>query len=401
MLQRPASRIALSALVLSIAGISSQTASAQDADLNQLEERLTQEFQRQSVGYSIAIARHGRVKKTLTSGLARRDADGRKEWTSKTRANVASVSKSITAIAVLQLLEANGLTIEHPVAPHLPAGWTRGPGFREGSSVTFRQLLTHTSGMGQRFDALKANGRHGPWDNDWAGLRFAVEQGVTPQFLGANKYTSGNYGYKNANYALFRIIAPVLWRKSKGLDGSDVNKTNHGALFGLYVGEHIFQPSGVQQASCVEPATAKHAYAYDWTDSTGAGSSFQGTQENCGAHQGWRLSARHLAKIAGRVDCNSKNLWPAGQRLLSPAACFVRTVRKAGWDRSSNGSDARRKGRYWHGGDLFSRKEEPRRAIHSCMAALPDGFSVGAIVNSDSRDNQSVCSKILDAAAFL
>ncbi len=369
--------------------------------MDQLEQRLTQEFQRQFVGYSIAIARHGRVKRTLVSGLARRDADGRKEWRPRTRANVASVSKSITAIAVLQALEANGLTIEAPIAPYLPAGWTRGRGFRQGQSVTFRQLLTHTSGMGQRFARLKANGNEGPWGNDWDGLKFAVEKGVAARFLGADKYAAGNRNYKNSNYALFRIIVPKLWRIAQGQDGSGVRKANHGALFALYVGEKVLVPGGVQQASCVEPASGGHAYAYDWNDPDGAGSAFNGTLQNCGAHAGWRLSASHLARIAGRADCNSANSWPDDRKLLSSPACFARTVRRLGWDNDSNGSSSRTKDRYWHGGDLFSPKQRPRRAIHSCMVVLPDGFSVGAIANSDSRDGQGVCGKILDAAEFL
>jgi len=386
--------------LLALGGIAAPV-SAQETKLDQLEQNLAQEFQRQFVGYSIAIARHGRVQRTLVSGLARREVDGRKEWGRRTRGNVASVSKSITAIAVLQALEANGLTIEAPIAPYLPSGWTKGRGFRNGQSVTFRQLLTHTSGMGQRFDRLKANGNHEPWGNDWDGLKFAVEKGVAQRFLGSDKYASGNRSYKNSNYALFRIIVPKLWRMAQGQDGSGVTKNNHGALYALYVGEKIMVPSGVQAASCTEPATGGHAYAYDWNDRTGAGSAFDGTLENCGAHAGWRLSAPHLARIAGRADCNSANQWPDERQLLSPAACFARTVRKLGWDNGSNGSSSRTKDRYWHGGLLFARQARPRRAIHSCMVVLPDGFSIGAIANSDSRDGQNVCGKILDAAEFL
>ncbi|MDJ0642677.1 MAG: serine hydrolase domain-containing protein [Erythrobacter sp.] len=379
----------------------SPPAAAQDSRLDQLERNLAQEFQRKFVGYSVAIARHGRVKRTLVSGLARREADGRKLWGKRTRGNVASVSKSITAIAVLQALDANGLTIEAPIAPYLPDGWTRGRGFRDGQSVTFRQLLTHTSGMGQRFDRLKANGNEGPWGNDWDGLRFAVEKGVAAQFLGPDKYDTGNRSYKNSNYALFRIIVPKLWRLAQGTDGTGVTKSNHGALFALYVGERIMVPSGVEGASCTEPPAGGHAYAYDWTDPTGAGSAFNGTLQNCGAHAGWRLSASHLARIAGRADCNSANNWPDNRQLLSPGACFARTVRRLGWDDDSNGTSDRTRNRYWHGGTLFSRKERPRRTLQSCMVVLPDGFTVGAIANSDSRDGQSVCSKILDAGEFL
>lgn len=376
-------------------------ASAQNSDLDQLEQNLKAEFQRQYIGHSIAIAQHGKVKRTIVAGDARRDADGQKPWARRTRGNVASVSKSITAIAVLQALEANGLSIEAPIAPYLPAGWTKGRGFRDGQSVTFRQLLTHTTGMGQRFDRLKANGNHGPWGNDWDGLKFAVEKGVDQKFVGADKYASDNRSYKNSNYALFRIIVPKLWRMAQGRDGSGVRKANHGALFMLYVGEHVMVPSGVSGASCVEPPSGQHAYAYDWSDRTGNGSAFNGNVQGCGAHAGWRLSAPQLARIAGRADCNSANSWPTEKKLLSSAACFARTVRKLGWDNGSNGSSDRTKNRYWHGGMMFSRKEKPRRAIQSCMMVFPNGITVGAIANSDSRDGQSICSRILDAGEFL
>ncbi|MEP0189744.1 MAG: serine hydrolase domain-containing protein [Erythrobacter sp.] len=395
------STFALATLAAGLVVTGHGTAQAQDAKLDQLKDNLGQEFQRQFVGYSIAIAQHGRVKRTITSGLARREEDGRKEWNDRTRANIASVSKSITAIAVLQALEANGLTIEEPVAPYLPAGWARGRGFKVGQSVTFRQLLTHRSGMNQRFKRLKANGNEGPWGNDWAGLKFAVEKGVGTRFLTSDKYNSDHYEYKNSNYALFRIIVPILWRKAAGRDGSGVTKANHGTLFGLYVGEKVLVPSGVGQASCTEPASRGHAYAYDWQNRTTPGVSFDGSWDTCGAHAGWRLSARHLAKIGGRADCNSKNQWPTNKKLLSPGSCFARTVRKLGWSESSNSSDPRRKDRYWHGGDLFSPKSGERSAIHSCMIIFPDGISVGVIANSDSRDGESVCSKALDAGRFL
>lgn len=392
---------AIAPLALSATALTAAPASAQTADLDQLEQNLKVEFQRQFIGHSIAIAQHGRVKRTIVAGSARLEADGRKAWGRRTRGNVASVSKSITAIAVLQALETNGLTIEEPVAPYLPAGWTKGRGFRGGKSVTFRQLLTHTSGMGQRFASLQANGNHGPWGNDWDGLKYAVAKGVDQRFTSADKYAGGNYSYKNSNYALFRVIVPKLWQMAQGGDGSGVRKANHGALFMLYVGEHVMVPSGVAGASCTEPASGQHAYAYDWNDRTGAGSAFNGTDQGCGAHAGWRLSAPQLARIAGRADCNSANNWPMAKKLLSPAACFLRTVRKLGWDDSSNGSSSRTKNRYWHAGMLFSRSEKPRRAIQSCMMVFPNGISVGAIANSDSRDGQSICAKILDAGEFL
>lgn len=42
--------------------------------------------------------------------------------------NITSVTKTITAVAVLQLLERRRLTVDSLIEPWLPEGWIRGPG---------------------------------------------------------------------------------------------------------------------------------------------------------------------------------------------------------------------------------------------------------------------------------
>ncbi len=51
-----------------------------------------------------------------------------------------SVTKTFTAIAILQLAEKNLLNIDHPVIEYLP-------GFPYSNEITIRQLLTHTAGI--------------------------------------------------------------------------------------------------------------------------------------------------------------------------------------------------------------------------------------------------------------
>ena len=95
------------------------------------------------VGYQLVVG-HGLWNDTVAAGEARTATDGAAEMSFDHNFNLASVSKTITAVAVMQSLEANSLTANSPIGPHLPATWARGANFDD---ITFRELLTHTSGV--------------------------------------------------------------------------------------------------------------------------------------------------------------------------------------------------------------------------------------------------------------
>ena len=64
--------------------------------------------------------------------------------------NVASLSKVLTTIGVLQSLLNHNLTIDSTILPYLYPDWTKGPNI---DTMTFRDLLTHKSG----FDVCSGN----------------------------------------------------------------------------------------------------------------------------------------------------------------------------------------------------------------------------------------------------
>ncbi|MGH9160001.1 MAG: serine hydrolase domain-containing protein [Vicinamibacteraceae bacterium] len=107
------------------------------------------------VGMSYALSQHGQLAIAGSTGFAQRAPDDEVPMTSKIRATVASVSKAITAPLVYKLLRENGLSVDTPVGSWLPASWMKGEGFNDGD-MTFRHLLTHTSGLNQEFTALKS-----------------------------------------------------------------------------------------------------------------------------------------------------------------------------------------------------------------------------------------------------
>ncbi|WP_381834405.1 serine hydrolase domain-containing protein [Streptomyces monticola] len=70
----------------------------------------------------------------------------------KDRFRIGSITKSFTAVVVLQLAAERRLALDDTVEQHLP-GVIRGHG-NDGRDLTLRQLLTHTSGLFSYTDAL-------------------------------------------------------------------------------------------------------------------------------------------------------------------------------------------------------------------------------------------------------
>jgi CubicO group peptidase (beta-lactamase class C family) len=90
-------------------------------------------------GVSVAVARNGRVVYSRAFGLA--DVENTVAATAATEYRIASVSKPITATAVLRLVQDGKLALDSSVRRYVPE---LGPAFER---VTLRDLLRHTSGV--------------------------------------------------------------------------------------------------------------------------------------------------------------------------------------------------------------------------------------------------------------
>lgn len=97
-------------------------------------------------GLAAAASRDGTVVHVAGYGLA--DLAQRRRVTGRTPFHIASITKTVTATAILQLAERRLLRLDDDVSTHLdaPIRHPRHPG----SAITFRQLLTHTSGISDK-----------------------------------------------------------------------------------------------------------------------------------------------------------------------------------------------------------------------------------------------------------
>ena len=134
----------LSAVIISILMMLSTTADARAAqvarrfDANALDKFISGQVARHHIpGLAVAITRGDQI--VFVRGYG--EAQHRVPVTGKTPFRIASLSKSFTAMAVLQLVEAGQVELDAPIARYLPELALATP--LQAERITVRQLLNH------------------------------------------------------------------------------------------------------------------------------------------------------------------------------------------------------------------------------------------------------------------
>ena len=138
---------------------------------------------------SVAIVENGKIAYAHASGFE--DVAAKRAATTRTRFRIASITKTFTAVAVLQLVERGKLALDAPLAAVLPDA----PHARE---ITIRQLLMHTSGLPNYGDAAFNDGRVATKTTP-----AAILASIAPRAL---EFAPGSrYGYSNTGYVLLGL----------------------------------------------------------------------------------------------------------------------------------------------------------------------------------------------------
>jgi CubicO group peptidase (beta-lactamase class C family) len=198
--------------------------------------------------------------------------------------NMASVSKFVTAIAVVRLLRANNLALTTTIGRFLPQYWTRGTG---SDAVTFHALLRHEAG----FDAGATDSGNG----DFAAAKSAIAKGPTASLV-------GNYTYRNVNFAILRILFATLtgMLTPASKSPSFFNMTDDtfwdgisGLAYENTVNDTVFAPANIDPHDHSAPPNAALAYA------TPPATPGAPTADGLGGSGpgGWHLSIGELARL--------------------------------------------------------------------------------------------------------
>ncbi|WP_057939955.1 serine hydrolase [Algoriphagus resistens] len=95
-------------------------------------------------GYQFVITRNGNIAETEAVGIGGISRTGAIPSSIDGYVNIASVTKTLTATAALRILPKAKVDLGDVIGPWLPVSWDIHPDI---SQITFRQLLTHTSGI--------------------------------------------------------------------------------------------------------------------------------------------------------------------------------------------------------------------------------------------------------------
>jgi CubicO group peptidase (beta-lactamase class C family) len=179
-------------------------------------------------GLAVGVVQDGHVVYLRGYGVA--GPDGR-PVTPQTPFILGSTSKSFTALAVMQLVEAGRIELDAPVTRYLP--WFRTSRAAESAQITVRHLLHHTSGL-STYEGLQ-----GFWDNDQRSL--ALENGVRALSHAQLRQQPGErYEYSNANYNALGMIVQAA----------------SGMSYEEYVRSSIFRPLGMHHSAAALSDTA-------------------------------------------------------------------------------------------------------------------------------------------------
>lgn len=253
-------------------------------------------------GSAIAIADHGRL--VYARGFGSADIANNQPVTPTSLFRIASISKPITAVAILQLIDQGKLKLDEPVfqilkyEPHL----VDGAKFDERQNqITIRHLLEHKGGWDRdkSFDAMFEAVRFAdslkvpaPANQD-AVIRCML--GLPLDFNPGERYAYSNYGY----CLLGRVIEKLS-----------------GQPYEQYVKEHVLAPIGITtmrmgrsrlgdrfegEVRYYDPGTDKSVFAADRDQQVPlAYGAFH--FEAMDSHGAWLASAIDLVKFANAFD---------------------------------------------------------------------------------------------------
>jgi len=216
-------------VALAVLAATLQVSATEEASrVREIEALVEQKINRDGPGVAILVSRNGVPLRTSGYGLA--DMKAGTPITPDSLFDLASVSKQMTGVAILTLVEKGKLKLERPVADYVndfnvPVN---------GRPITVNDLLHHVSGL--------ADYTSDDWDGSDDEFAALTNEGHLKWLNGTKprRAPGVKYEYNNSEYAL---LASIVERIS-------------GLRFAQYASEHLFQPAGMTHTFILD-GTAK------------------------------------------------------------------------------------------------------------------------------------------------
>lgn len=239
--RRPLILILLGGLVLSGAYFASRpgdssasVGGATDGSFAAVDRFVKSEMAAQRVpGLALGIVRDGRI--VHQRGFGEADSSGR-AVSPQTPFIIGSLSKSFTALAIMQLVEAHRVDLDEPVQRYLP--WFHVADEQASKRITVRHLLNHTSGLSPKTGkSFQGNGDTSDMALERAVRKLRSAQLTTP--------VGTTFQYSTINDAVLGLIVQQV----------------SGQTYEQYVQQHIFDPLAMHHSFTSEADAKRQGLA--------------------------------------------------------------------------------------------------------------------------------------------
>ena len=196
-------------------------------------------------GTALGIAQDGKL--AYANGFGYANVEGKKPVTMDTVFGIASVTKSFTCVAIMQLQEAGKLSVHDPIVKYLDNFKTPS---EQTDKMTIHHFMTHSAGIPPLPTLVYANKRsfdEDPSVDDYPGLKINEEEEQGPidtydellDFIGKLDYKllgepGTEFSYSNDSYALL---------------GAIIEKVS-GKPYEQYIKDHILTPANMEHSCC-------------------------------------------------------------------------------------------------------------------------------------------------------
>ncbi len=226
--------IALSNLTLSV---HAQETHFTEQRLNDIERYINQGMADENIpGVSIALIESGRV--VYTKGFGKGDNENSR-ISPQTPFQIASMTKSFSALLILQLEKDGKLSLDDKVVDHI--NWFRTSDKSQSDQISIRHLLQHNSGFSTQSGNLTQNSQYRGAD----ATERSVKALQNSQLVSA---PGSSYEYSNSNYHIVSHLVEVV----------------EGAPYEAVIAARIFQPLDMRNSFVQIPVnkTAKPAIGF-------------------------------------------------------------------------------------------------------------------------------------------
>jgi CubicO group peptidase (beta-lactamase class C family) len=189
--------------------------------------RLVREAQSEQRIPSISAAAVGNGEVVWEEALGLADVDGRVKASPDTQYRIGSITKTFTAVAVMQLHDAGELELDDPLSKHIPGAAHGEP--------TLRRLLGHLSGLQREMPGYV-----------WETLEFPDREGLVSGLADAEQVLRPGARWHYSNLA-FALLGEVVARRS-GVEYED------------YVRERLLDPLGLSRTTFEQTQPAANGY---------------------------------------------------------------------------------------------------------------------------------------------